>query len=457
MMIFSLNIVLRGRIWHWRKAVPVALRSLIGKREWVQSLHTSDKAVARQRAHAVAMRVEKILADAKRTASPENAAKAWKTAILREDLQDRISRPRSHSDLETESLVITDELEKATGAAARQPTPMNLARRDAFQEVLRRLDGTWTPQQTEEDEGGSLSELFLKWEKETQPPAKTRWEWNKIRERFTKLALGGADLPVKRIERKHLVAFKDALLAENKSPATIGKALAAVKSVLSFGVNNGLLQTNAAVGVKVARKSNGTNGDDKVLPYTVEEARAILSAASKLTPEPHQRFLPWIAAYSGMRLAEAAGLRIEDVRQVDGVWCFSIEDSDVRRIKTASSRRLVPVSPVLIEDAGLLAYRDAQESKGETRLFPEVTADRHGIVGAAYSKWYGRWSRTVVPDRRKVFHSWRHLVEDRLRDAGVPEDQRDALLGHSSSRMGRRYGAGFGTRVLLEAVKRITY
>ena len=397
------------------------------------------------------MRVEKILSDAKRTASPENAAKAWKTAILREDLQDRISRPRSHSDLETESLVITDELEKATGAAARQPTPMNLARRDAFQEVLRRLDGTWTPQQTEEDEGGSLSELFLKWEKETQAPAKTRWEWNKIRERFTKLALGGADLPVKRIERKHLVAFKDALLAENKSPATIGKALAAVKSVLSFGVSNGLLSTNPAVGIKVARKTNV--GEPAVLPYTVEEARAILDAASKLT-RASNRWLPWLMAFTGCRLAEGAGLRTQDVVKVDDVWCISIEDSPVRRIKTASSRRVIPLSPTLIE-AGFLAAVEATRATG--RVFPNVAADRHGIVGAAWSKWYGRWARTIVPDRRKVAHSWRHLVEDRLRDAAVPEDQRDALLGHSSSRMGRRYGAGFGTRVLLEAVKRITY
>jgi integrase len=328
---------------------------------------------------------------------------------------------------------------------------MNLARRDVFHEVLRRLDGTWTPVQTEEDEGVSLSELFLKWEKETQPPAKTRWEWNKIRERFTALALGGADLPVKSIERKHLVAFKDALLAENKSPNTVSKALAAVKSVLSFGLNNGFITVNPALGIKVARKSS-TNGDDKVEPYTIEEARALLGASSRL--EGANRWLPWLAAFTGCRLAEAAGLRSEDVKQIDDVWCVSIEDSPVRRIKTASSRRVIPLAPALIE-AGFLSYVETTKASG--RVFPDVTADRHGVVGAAYSKLYGRWARKVVADRRKVFHSWRHLVEDRLRDAVVPEDQRDALLGHSSSRMGRRYGRGFSTAVLLEAVKRIRY
>jgi len=446
---FSLNIVPRGRTYYWRKAIPLALRAVVGQREWIVSLRTADPAVARQRAHAVALKVERMLSDAKRVASSENTARAWKIDLLREDLEDRIRRPRSDDDLETESLVITDELAKTTAAAASQPTAMNLARRDAFQEVLRRLDGSWTPSQTEEDEGVSLSELFLRWEKETRPPAKTQWEWNKIRERFTKLALGGADLPVRRIERKHLVAFKDALLAEEKSPATVGKAIAAVKSVLSFGVNNGLLEANPAVGVKVARK---TNGEGAVLPYTVEEARAILEAATKL--DGANRWLPWLMAFTGCRLAEGAGLRTEDVRKVDGLWCISIEDSAVRRIKTASSRRVVPLSPTLIE-AGFLAHVEANRASG--RVFLEVAADKHGIVGAAWSKWYGRWARKIVPDRRKVAHSWRHLVEDRLRDAGVPEDQRDALLGHSSSRMGRRYGAGFSTAVMLEAAKKIRY
>ena len=85
-----------------------------------------------------------------------------------------------------------------------------------------RIYRTANESRSEEDAGVSLTELFLRWETETRPPAKTKWEWDKIRQRFTALALGGADLPVKRIERKRRVMFKDALLAENKSPAAEG-------------------------------------------------------------------------------------------------------------------------------------------------------------------------------------------------------------------------------------------
>jgi hypothetical protein len=46
MMIFRLNIVHRGGVFYWRKAVPLALRSLIGQREWLVSLRTSDPMMA---------------------------------------------------------------------------------------------------------------------------------------------------------------------------------------------------------------------------------------------------------------------------------------------------------------------------------------------------------------------------------------------------------------------------
>ena len=219
--------------------------------------------------------------------------------------------------------------------------------------------------------------------------------------------------------------------------------------MFAFGVNNGLLVVNPAAGVRVSRRARG---ERTRLPYIVEEARTLLEASSKLAGANH--WLPWLAAYTGARRSELAGLKTGDVQQIEGTRCLVIEDSNVRRIKTASSRRTIPLAPVLIE-AGFLQHVEATKASG--RVFPEVATDALGTCGAAWTKWYGRWSRTIVSDRRKVFHSWRHLVEDRLRDAAVPEDQRDALLGHSSSRMGRRYGAGYSVAVLLEAVKRIRY
>jgi integrase len=131
------------------------------------------------------------------------------------------------------------------------------------------------------------------------------------------------------------------------------------------------------------------------LPYTLEEARALLDASSKLAGANH--WLPWLAAYTGARRSELAGLRTPDVRQIEGVWCLVVEDSDVRRIKTVSSRRTIPLAPALIE-AGSLQHVEAPKASG--RVFPDVATDALGTCGAAWNKWYRRWSRTIVSDRR---------------------------------------------------------
>jgi integrase len=414
-----------------RLTIPARLRSLFNdKTILTQSLNTADPAAARRRAVPVVAELQRQLAEAEAAlTNPSVAAYRAVQEVQASDLDDDAAEALdAHLTMKLEE----DDL----GERRLEPSE-----RAAFLAILNRDHGASSP---------PLSVLFARWEKETRCTPKTAWEWSKIREKFTTLALGGADAPVGLIQRHHVLAYKDALLVLDRSPATISKAIAALKSVFAFGVNNGLLVANPATGVRVSRRSHG---ERTRLPYTVEDARALLLDASR-HQDGTNRWLPWLAAYTGCRLAELAGLRSDDVRQVDGVWCLVIEDSAVRRIKTKSSRRTVPLSPVLIE-AGFLAHVESTRASG--RVFPNVAVDALGTCGAAWSKWYARWARRIVPDRRKVFHSWRHLVEDRLRDAAVPEDQRDALLGHSSSRQGRRYGAGYSVAVLLEAVKRIRY
>ena len=75
--------------------------------------------------------------------------------------------------------------------------------------------------------------------------------------------------------------------------------------------------------------------------FRLDEARAILHAARKET-EPGKRWLPFIAAYSGARISELSFLRPDDFRQVEGNWFFRIDDSELRAVKTKSSRRTIP-------------------------------------------------------------------------------------------------------------------
>ncbi len=66
-------------------------------------------------------------------------------------------------------------------------------------------------------------------------------------------------------------------------------------------------------------------------------------------------WVPLIGAYTGARREEIAGLAPSDIIEVEGICCFTIEDSELRRIKNLSSRRLIPIHSHLIE-LGFLDY-----------------------------------------------------------------------------------------------------
>ena len=62
--------------------------------------------------------------------------------------------------------------------------------------------------------------------------------------------------------------------------------------------------------------------------------------------------------------------------------------------------------------------------------------------------------RTGLADRRKSVHSLRHTVKQRLRDAGVPKDIRDALQGHAPGEIAETYGLGTALKAMRNALER---
>jgi len=168
-------------------------------------------------------------------------------------------------------------------------------------------------------------------------------------------------------------------------------------------------------------------------------------------------WLPRLAIYTGARLSELAGLRCEYVRLIDeagsGIPCVVIEPTEVRSVTTRASRRCVPLHPELTP---FVTVVDAMRASGETRVFPEMTGKYS--VGAVYSKRFGRLLRSIgITDRRKVFHSSRHTVKDKLRAGRVPVAVQTAILGHADGSVGESYGIGYPASVLLEAVSKVQY
>lgn len=153
-----------------------------------------------------------------------------------------------------------------------------------------------------------------------------------------------------------------------------------------------------------------------------------------------------ICLYTGMRSREVAQLMIDDVIEIDGCWGFVVNDDDeegVKRVKTANSRRFVPIHSDLIRIGILdyLAWRRAQKGVPDVlrpflmtpinKSFIDRGLGRHVII----SRTIRREAKAVVKQKYTA-HSFRHLFIRELREAGYQDREIAQVVGHDSALSG---------------------
>lgn len=276
----------------------------------------------------------------------------------------------------------------------------------------------------------TFDELLKGWEKERKPTAKTVYEWSReVRQLATFLEFDDAS----RVTPEDVIRWKEALIAVGLSAKTINDSkLAAVRTVLQWGVDSRRLPTNPAVGVRM----DGKQITKRRRSFTDAEALMLLKAA-KGEANPVLHWIPLLCAYSGARLSEMCQLRVEDVREIEGIWCMVI-DSEAGSVKTESSERIVPLHRAII-DADFLAF---VHKIGRGPLFADLSPDRFGNRGGNGTKMMGRWVRGLGLEDPRLgpCHSWRHRMATLSRRYRIARDIRLVLMGHSDPSVADDYG-----------------
>jgi len=175
-------------------------------------------------------------------------------------------------------------------------------------------------------------------------------------------------------------------------------------------------------------------------------------------------WVPLLALFYGARREELCQLAPEDVYEEvyldetgaeQRAWVIRITDAgEGQKVKNAGSVRRVPVHAALIA-RGFLAFAAARQ--GNARLFFNRGPVTHTEEGAAFGKWFSQCLRRDcgITDPKLVFHSFRHAFKDHCRALLISEEVSDALSGHASSRVSRRYGGlTFPLHPLVEAVQK---
>lgn len=148
-------------------------------------------------------------------------------------------------------------------------------------------------------------------------------------------------------------------------------------------------------------------------------------------------WVPFIAAYSGARLEEIAGLFISEVFPDDEIPYFAIKENENRRLKNIQSKRDVPIHPDLVQ-LGFLDYVRSTKKRGSTLLFPELKPSSNaGTFGGRIDDPFRKSVELTLGENRfvkgvpKTFHSIRHYVIGYLRKhSGTKERVVDDIVGH---------------------------
>ncbi len=250
------------------------------------------------------------------------------------------SRTRTSHDLDIESRAITSRMENVThslrrGGLTRAEHAHLVQELDALRVALMRNSGHF---EVAHENNPKLSVLVQKWAKETNASPATASEWTRA---FNKLIAVAGDVPVRGVTKAHVRELKGKL-----KRASIRKALSGLKSVFNWSVEQGLIESSPCDGVTKLPRATSVEDDERGrVPFTAADMRIVFSQASldylkapvrkedvRRGVEPSEPWrggrgwIPYLLAFTGMRLAEATGLRKQDVRQDEdtGVWYFDI-------------------------------------------------------------------------------------------------------------------------------------
>ena len=225
--------------------------------------------------------------------------------------------------------------------------------------------------------------------------------------------------------------FRDHLLAKGLSSASVRRVFSTVKAVINLCISeHGLHLSNPFGGVFIPEDDLET----KRQPIPLSDIRNVQTECCEYDDD--QRWLIALISDSGMRLSEACGLLVNDIKLDAENPYLDIKPHPWRRLKTKSSTRQLP----LVGSSLWAAQRLVTSASGEF-AFPRYCNDT-AVKANSASGSLNKWLSKRVPEGC-VVHSFRHSFRDRLREVQCPSDMIDALGGWSTAGVGERYGDGF--------------
>ncbi|MDB3896889.1 tyrosine-type recombinase/integrase [Alphaproteobacteria bacterium] len=229
--------------------------------------------------------------------------------------------------------------------------------------------------------------------------------------------------------------FRDYLFDKGLSLGSVRRIFGSVRSIINLVMREqGIEGTNAFSGTYMPQR------------YDQKERQPIPSAALSALQQnckdkdDEARWLIALISDTGMRLAEAAGLAMNDIYLDEELPHISIQTHSWRRLKTRSSERVVP-----LVGASLWAAKRLHQ-RGGAFAFPRY-CNTEGCNANSASAALNKWMKGIIGNEY-VIHGLRHSLRDRLRAVECPSDIIDQIGGWTTEGVGHGYGRGYTLEVM---------
>lgn len=243
--------------------------------------------------------------------------------------------------------------------------------------------------------------------------------------------------------------------------ATINNHLNKLGAIVRFGRDRGWITGNPMAGIEVP---DDIDASEKRDAFSIEQLNLIFarppwnSGWDIQDERPSRYWGPLIALFTGARLTEICGQRVDEMIVENGVHLFHfLHRPNDRHIKNGKSRK-VPVHPQLMR-LGFWEFVEQARASDRDHLFPDTKRDKLGKWGDHTTKWFSRQVKALdLKGRNLSFHSFRHTFEDALRSAdlhGSPIG--DALTGRWTAGVSKNYGSKYPVVRLKTEIAKVKY
>ena len=237
--------------------------------------------------------------------------------------------------------------------------------------------------------------------------------------------------------------LRDWLIGRGLSSASVQRNFSSIRAVVNFVIQeHGLDCRNPFSGVYLPTDAV----KQKRRPIAIQDICRLQAACQSMDDD--LRHLVGMISDTGMRLAEAVGLKVSDINIQCQYPHVLIKPHSHRRLKTVSSERVVPLVGVSL----WAAERIVSQAESDY-CFPRYASSDKCKSNSASSA-INKWIKTLVGSDA-VIHGLRHSFRDRLRATEAPTEVIDQLGGWSLKTVGQGYGDGYQLDLLSSWMQKI--